>query len=99
MRSGLLRSTLTLLAGGALAQALPLLLGPWLTRLYSPTEFGQFSMVWTLSANLAVVGCARYEFALPLAEDETEADIEIVPDLAKPQIEAPRLAHVQKEVA
>ena len=71
--TGLLRSTLTLLAGGALAQALPLLLGPWLTRLYSPTEFGQFSMVWTLATNLAVVGCARYEFALPLEADEGEA--------------------------
>lgn len=66
---GLLRSTLTLLAGGALAQLLPLLLGPWLTRLYSPTEFGQFSFVWTLATNLAVVGCARYEFALPLERE------------------------------
>ncbi len=66
---GLLRSTLTLLAGGALAQLLPLLLGPWLTRLYSPTEFGQFSFIWTLATNLAVVGCARYEFALPLERE------------------------------
>lgn len=73
--SSLLRSTLTLLAGGALAQALPLLLGPWLTRLYSPVEFGQFSMVWTMAANLAVIGCARYEFALPLERDEGEAAV------------------------
>lgn len=73
MRHGLLRSTLTLLAGGALAQALPLLLGPWLTRIYSPTEFGQFSLLWAVATNLAVVGCARYEFALPLERDEGEA--------------------------
>lgn len=33
MSQGLLRATLTLLAGGVLAQALPLILGPWLTRL------------------------------------------------------------------
>lgn len=71
---GLWRSTLTLLAGGALAQALPLLLGPWLTRLYSPTEFGQFALLWTVATNIAVVGCARYEFALPLErEDDTRA--------------------------
>jgi len=75
IRSGLLRSTLTLLAGGALAQALPLLLGPWLTRLYSPAEFGQFSFVWTLAVNLAVIGCARYEFALPLERDEGRAGL------------------------
>lgn len=69
-QGGLWRATLTLLAGGALAQALPLLLGPWLTRLYSPTEFGQFALLWTLASNIAVVGCARYEFALPLERDE-----------------------------
>lgn len=74
-RGGLLRATLTLLAGGALAQALPLLLGPWLTRLYSPTEFGQFAIAWALASNLAVVGCARYEFALPLEADESAASL------------------------
>ena len=52
---------------------LPLLLGPWLTRLYSPSEFGQFATVWTVAANLAVIGCARYEFALPLESDEGQA--------------------------
>jgi O-antigen/teichoic acid export membrane protein len=60
------RATLTLLAGSALAQAIPLLLGPWIARLYTPAEYGQFSLVWTVGSNLAVVGCARYEFALAL---------------------------------
>lgn len=72
--AGLLRPTLTLLTGGALAQALPLLLGPWLTRLYSPQEFGVYHLFAAVAANLAVVACARYEFALPLAADEAEAD-------------------------
>lgn len=71
--TGLWRATLTLLAGGALAQALPLLLGPWLTRLYTPAEFGQFTTFAVLAANLAVVACARYEFALPLAREPEEA--------------------------
>ncbi|MFG6447170.1 lipopolysaccharide biosynthesis protein [Roseateles sp. BYS180W] len=71
--SALWRGTLTLLAGGAAAQVLPLLLGPWLTRLYSPSEFGQFSLLWTVATNLAVVGCARYEFALPLAREDSAA--------------------------
>jgi O-antigen/teichoic acid export membrane protein len=67
------RGTLTLVAGGALAQALPLLLGPWISRLYSPAEFGHFSLVWTVATNVAVVGCARYEFALPLERDDEGA--------------------------
>ena len=60
-------------AGGALAQALPLLLGPWLTRLYRPEDFGAYHLFAALAANLAVVACARYEFALPLARDDGEA--------------------------
>ncbi|WP_310386776.1 lipopolysaccharide biosynthesis protein [Roseateles sp.] len=72
---GLLRATLTLLAGGALAQALPLLLGPWLTRVYTPAEFGQFSFLWALASNVAVVGCARYEFALPLEAEASPAAV------------------------
>jgi O-antigen/teichoic acid export membrane protein len=75
MTGGLLRATLTLLAGGALAQALPLLLGPWLTRLYSPSEFGIYHLFSAVAANLGVVACARYEFALPLASDDREADL------------------------
>jgi O-antigen/teichoic acid export membrane protein len=70
---GLLRAVLTLVAGGALAQALPLLLGPWLSRLYTPQQFGQYNLFAAVAANLAVVACARYEFALPLLGDEREA--------------------------
>jgi O-antigen/teichoic acid export membrane protein len=70
---GLLRAVLTLVAGGAVAQALPLLLGPWLTRLYTPQQFGVYHLFAAVSANLAVVACARYEFALPLIADPDDA--------------------------
>ena len=66
MTPGLLRATLTLLTGSVLAHALPLLLGPVLTRQYAPQDFGQYALLWAVATNLAVVACARYEFALPL---------------------------------
>ena len=69
----MLKATLTLLAGGVLAQALPLALGPWLTRLYTPAQFGQYTVFAALAANLAVVACARYDYALPLAADDAQA--------------------------
>lgn len=72
--AGLLRASLTLAAGGAVAQALPLLLGPLLTRLFTPAEFGLYHLFAAVAANVAVVACGRYEFALPLAADEGEAD-------------------------
>jgi O-antigen/teichoic acid export membrane protein len=67
------QATLTLLVGGAISQVLPLLLGPWLTRLYSPDDWGRYTLFSALAANLAVIACARYEYALPLAADEDEA--------------------------
>jgi O-antigen/teichoic acid export membrane protein len=73
-RPTLLRATLLLLAGGAAAQLLPLLIGPLLTRLYTPAEFGLYHLFAAVAANAAVVACARYEFALPLARDDAEAD-------------------------
>jgi len=73
MSQGLLRATLTLLAGGVLAQALPLILGPWLTRLYAPDDWGRYAAFAAVAANIAVVCCARYDFALPLVRDDAEA--------------------------
>lgn len=73
MRQGLLRATLTLLTGAVAAHALPLLLGPVLTRLYTPADFGQYALLWALATNVAVVACARYEFALPLEKSSRGA--------------------------
>jgi len=71
--AGLWRATLTLIAGSSLAQLLPLALAPLLTRLYPPQQFGLYHLFAAVLANVAVVACARYEFALPQAADETEA--------------------------
>lgn len=73
MLDGFVRASLTLLAGGALAQAVPLLLGPWLTRLYTPEAWGHFAAFMAVATNVAVVACGRYEFALPMAKDESQA--------------------------
>ena len=73
--SGLLRATFTLLMGGALAQLVPLLLGPVLARLFTPQAFGVFTTFSTVAATVAVVACGRYEFALPMARDEDEAAV------------------------
>ncbi len=73
MTSGLLQATALLFTGSVAAHALPLLLGPALTRLYSPETFGQFALLWAVATNVAVVACARYDHALPLERDDTQA--------------------------
>ena len=69
----LLGATLTLLAGGALAQLAPLLLGPFLARLFSPEAFGLYTQFATVAAAVAVAASLRYEQALPLAQEAGEA--------------------------
>ena len=66
-------ATVTLLAGGALAQLLPLLLGPLIARLFTPEAFGLFTQFTTIAAALAVAASLRYEQALPLALGEGDA--------------------------
>ena len=72
-QSAYARNVLTLMTGTTLAQAIPIAISPILTRLYSPEEFGRFQLFASVATNLAVLGCGRYEFALPLARDEAEA--------------------------
>jgi O-antigen/teichoic acid export membrane protein len=69
----LVGATLTLLTGGALAQLVPLLLGPFIARLFTPVAFGLFTQFATVAAALAVAAGLRYEQALPLAFGDGEA--------------------------
>lgn len=69
----LLRAILTLLTGGALAQLLPLLLGPFIARLFTPEAMGIFTQFSTVAATLAVAACLRYDWALPMARRDEEA--------------------------
>ncbi|MFV0679506.1 lipopolysaccharide biosynthesis protein [Ottowia sp.] len=70
------QAALTLLAGGALAQLLPLLLGPLIARLFTPEAMGVFTQFATVAATLAVAASLRYEQALPLARHDAAGDAE-----------------------
>jgi O-antigen/teichoic acid export membrane protein len=69
----LTRATLTLLAGGALAQLAPLLLGPFIARLFTPEAMGLYTQFITVAAALAVAASLRYEQALPLTREDRQA--------------------------
>lgn len=65
---------LALLSGGtALGQGLLVVGSPLLTRLYSPADFGVLAIFSSLSAILGMVMALRYEFAIPLCDDDAEA--------------------------
>ncbi|MGQ9623675.1 MAG: lipopolysaccharide biosynthesis protein, partial [Candidatus Caldatribacteriaceae bacterium] len=70
------RSVLLLAGGTALGQAVTVLVSPILTRLYSPEDFGVFGVYASLLGIVAVIASLRYEYAIPLPEeDETAANI------------------------
>jgi lipopolysaccharide exporter len=68
-----IKNTLTLVSGTAIAQIIPIILTPVLTRLYSPEEFGLFSLYTSLVLILSVVATGRYELAIMIPENRIEA--------------------------
>jgi O-antigen/teichoic acid export membrane protein len=67
------RGVLALGSGTVVAQAIPILVSPALTRLYSPQEMGSLALYLSLLAVLAVLATGRYELAIPLARGTVEA--------------------------
>lgn len=72
-RSNFAKSVITLMTGTGLAQALPILLAPVLTRLYTPADFGVFAMYASICAILAVLVTGKYELAIVVPKYEGEA--------------------------
>lgn len=71
--SDFLKNLFTLLTGTTIAQALPILLSPILTRIYTPEDFGVLAIFISLSAIFGTVANLRYELAVLLPEKDEEA--------------------------
>lgn len=67
------KNILVLLSGTTIAQALPIVLMPVLTRLYTPAEFGVLAIFVAITTILGAIANARYELALTLPETDDEA--------------------------
>jgi len=73
-RPGSFRLKVLQVAGGtATAQALLVLASPVLTRLYSPADFGVLVVYLAILAMTVIVASLRFEYALPIPEDDGEA--------------------------
>lgn len=67
------KNLLTLVSGTSVAQLLPILISPVLTRIYTPDDFGILAIFMSLSAILGVVAGLRYELAILLPEKDSHA--------------------------
>lgn len=72
-RGSFAKSVITLMTGTGLAQLLPLLLSPILTRLYTPEEFGVFALYASICAVLVVFVTGKYELAIVVPKTDSEA--------------------------
>lgn len=61
-----------MVSGRVLAQAIPILLTPLLTRLYSPSEFGIFGVYAAIIAFLAMISNGRYSLSIILPKSDIE---------------------------
>jgi O-antigen/teichoic acid export membrane protein len=72
-RSTFGKSVLMLAGGTAIAQVLNIATSPIISRLFSPGDFGVLSVYTSILSILAVFATLRYEFAIPIAEDDKSA--------------------------
>ena len=72
-QSQFLRNIITLMTGAVIAQVIPLLASPLLTRIYTPEDFGIFALYAAITGILVVISSGRYELAIMLPKKEKDA--------------------------
>ncbi|WP_168800724.1 lipopolysaccharide biosynthesis protein [Psychroserpens sp. NJDZ02] len=69
----ILKNVLTLLSGTALAQAIPVLISPILTRIYSPSEIGVYTIFFATVNILAILSTGRLELAILIPKHKKDS--------------------------
>lgn len=73
LKSRFFRNMVLVVTGTGGAQVLGACLQPWLRRLYSPAEFGFFSLYLNAYTVMAIISSFRYEMAIIIPDDPEEA--------------------------
>ena len=73
LRSEFTKNTFILIAGTVGAQSIPLILQPFLRRIYSPEDFGAMSVYLSLLGVITIVSALRYEATIVLPKNDNEA--------------------------
>ena len=73
LQSEFVRNSIILFTGSTIAQAITILISPILTRQYSPTDFGVWSLYVSVASLFAVIATGRYELAIMLPKEDKHA--------------------------
>ncbi|MFH4122330.1 translocase, partial [Acinetobacter baumannii] len=63
-QGGFLKAVSVLVGGTAFAQGLAIIALPFITRLYSPSDFSIFAVYASILGILTVASCLRFEIAI-----------------------------------
>lgn len=66
-------SVLILMTGTSIAQVIPVVISPILTRVYTPENFGIFALFLSITGILSVIVTGRYGLAIMLPEKDEES--------------------------
>ena len=72
-KSDFLKNSLILIGGTVVAQLIPLILQLYLRRIYSPEDFGAFSIYFNLLSVFIIFCSLRYEAAVVLPKNDVES--------------------------
>ncbi|MCF6365109.1 MAG: oligosaccharide flippase family protein [Bacteroidales bacterium] len=72
-KSEFVKNSLTLFTGTTIAQIVPLVLSPVLSRIYTPEDFGVLALYMSIASILAVFATGRYEMAIVLPKKDSDA--------------------------
>ena len=73
LQSGFGINVLTLMTGTAIAQAMPIIISPILTRIYTPEDFGIFAIYFGIVSIGSVIATGRYEMSILLPRKDSDA--------------------------
>lgn len=71
--SEFLKNVLTLFSGASLAQLIPILVSPILSRMYSPEQFGIVGVIMSVVGVFSIVATFQYEAAIMLPKKDEDA--------------------------
>ena len=72
-KSDFVKNVITLMTGTTIAQAIPILFSPVITRLFKPEDFGLLALYISISMIVSLAGTGMYAHAIVLAEKEEDA--------------------------
>jgi len=72
-KSEFAKNVLTIMTGSAIAQMLPLIVAPILTRIYSPSDYGVLALFMAVCSVFSIVSTGQYEASIILPEKDSDA--------------------------